>query len=235
MSSTAWLAGKSVLFYYNTSGLNFLVYRDNNIISTLSNPVYLTHISGRTIHCLDRSARPRTITFDPTEYRFKLSLLKSQFQESLHIIKTSSLLGQSIIGWLWKNGWPEIALHFVKDPVTRFELALESGNLTEAEACAVQLERKDSWERLAATALKVGNHQIVEKCYQRMRAFDKLSFLYLITGSKGKLQKMGKIAEARGEPMSRFQNAVFLGGEEGVRERVAVLRDVGMCKLSFFS
>lgn len=45
-------------------------------------------------------------------------------------------------------------------------------------------------------ALLQGNHQIVEMCYQRTKNFDKLSFLYLITGNLEKLRKMMKIGES---------------------------------------
>jgi coatomer protein complex subunit alpha (xenin) len=37
---------------------------------------------------------------------------------------------------------------------------------------------------------------------------------------------MQKIADARGDPMSRFQNALYAGDVEG---RISVLREVGMC------
>ena len=82
---------------------------DHGVICTLDNPVYLTRIKGKTIHCLDRSARPRTITFDPTEYRFKLALLRNNHEEMLHIIRTSTLLGQSIIAYLQQKGFPEVS------------------------------------------------------------------------------------------------------------------------------
>jgi coatomer protein complex subunit alpha (xenin) len=78
------------------------------VICTLDNPVYLTRIKGKTAHCLDRSARPRTITFDPTEYRFKLALLRNNHEEMLHIIRTSTLIGQSIIAYLQQKGFPEV-------------------------------------------------------------------------------------------------------------------------------
>ena len=39
-------------------------------------------------------------------------------------------------------------------------------------------------------ALLQGNHQIVEMAYQRTKNFDKLAFLYLITGNLEKLRKM---------------------------------------------
>jgi len=81
---------------------------DHGVICTLDNPVYLTRIKGKTVHCLDRSARPRTITFDPTEYRFKLALLRNNHEEMLHIIRTSTLLGQSIIAYLQQKGFPEV-------------------------------------------------------------------------------------------------------------------------------
>lgn len=65
----------------------------------------------------------------------------------------------------------------------------------------------------------------MEKAYQQTKNFDKLSFLYLATGSTAKLAKMQKIAEARGDPMSRFHNALYSGDVEA---RVTVLRQVGL-------
>ncbi|VDN30304.1 unnamed protein product [Cylicostephanus goldi] len=50
----------------------------------------------------------------------------------LNMVKSSTLVGQSIISYLEKKGYPEIALHFVKDERTRFGLALECGNLDAA-------------------------------------------------------------------------------------------------------
>ena len=78
------------------------------MICTLDNPVYLTRVKGKTIHCLDRSARPRTITIDPTEFRFKLALMRNNYEEILYIIRTSNLLGQSIIAYLQQKGYPEV-------------------------------------------------------------------------------------------------------------------------------
>lgn len=70
--------------------------------------MYLTRVKGKTIHCLDRSARPRTISIDPTEFRFKLALIRNNYDEVLHIIRTSNLVGQGIIAYLQKKGFPEV-------------------------------------------------------------------------------------------------------------------------------
>ncbi|CAL1699545.1 unnamed protein product [Somion occarium] len=232
IKSGAW--DDSGVFIYST--LNHIKYclaqGDHGVICTLDNPVYLTRVKGKTVHCLDRSARPRTITIDPTEYRFKLALLRNNHEEMLYIIRTSNLLGQSIIAYLQQKGFPEIALHFVQDKTTRFDLAIECGNLDVALETARAIDRPECWERLAQQALKQGNHKIVEKAYQQTKNFDRLSFLYLATGSTEKLSKMAKIADARGDPMSRFHNALYSGDVLG---RIAVLRDVGMHPLAYLT
>lgn len=96
-----------VIRYYSV-WLIYMLFSDTGVIRTLDNPVYLTRVKGRTVHCLDRSARPRTISIDPTEYRFKLALLRHNYEEMLHIIKTSNLVGQSIIAYLQQKGFPEV-------------------------------------------------------------------------------------------------------------------------------
>ena len=65
-------------------------------------------------------------------------------------------------------------------------------------------------------ALLQGNHQIVEMCYQRTKNFDKLSFLYLITGNLEKLRKMMKIGEA---PETRAERGALGGRRKVNRER----------------
>lgn len=232
IKSGAW-DDSGVLIYSTLNHIKYcLPQGDTGVIRTLDNPVYLTRVKGRTVHCLDRSARPRTITIDPTEYRFKLALLRSNYDEMLHIIKTSNLVGQSIIAYLQQKGFPEIALHFVEDKKTRFDLAIECGNLDVALEMATAIDRPDCWNRLAQQALKQGNHKIVEKAYQKTKNFDKLSFLYLATGSADKLLKMQKIAISRGDPMSRFHNALYLGD---IESRVSVLREVGLYSLAYLT
>jgi aspartyl/asparaginyl-tRNA synthetase len=108
MSSIVCHKGTEICWRGQYFYLNFKYPSDHGVICTLDNPVYPTRIKGKTIHRLDRSARPRTISFDPTEYRFKLALLRHNHEEVLHIIRTSTLLGQSIIAYLQQKGFPEV-------------------------------------------------------------------------------------------------------------------------------
>lgn len=221
-----------VLLYSTLNHVKYaLLNGDNGIVRTLDQTVYLVRVQGRNVYVLDRSAKPRVLHIDPTEYRFKLALVKRDYEEMLHIIRTSSLVGQSIISYLQKKGYPEIALQFVQDPTTRFELAIECGNLDVAVEMAKELDKPKLWSRLSAEALAHGAHQVVEMCYQKLKQFEKLSFLYLATGDNSKLARMAKIAEHRGDYTSRFQNALYLGD---VEDRVQMLKEIDLCKSLYF-
>jgi coatomer subunit alpha len=222
-----------VLLYSTLNHVKYtLMNGDNGIVRTLEQTVYLVRVKGRSVYCLDRAAKPKILTIDPTEYRFKLALVKRHYDEMLNIIKTSSLVGQSIISYLQKKGYPEIALQFVQDPQTRFELAIECGNLDVAVEMAKQLDRPQLWQRLTTEALAHGNHQVVEMTYQKLRSFDKLSFLYLATGDQEKLQRMAKIADHRGDMASRFQNSLYLGD---VQNRIEMLKEIDQYPLAYLA
>ncbi|OJD25459.1 hypothetical protein ACJ73_03169 [Blastomyces percursus] len=222
-----------VLLYSTLNHIKYsLLNGDNGIVRTMDSTVYLVRVKARNVYCLDRTAKPIILEIDPTEYRFKLALVKRNYDEMLQIIKTSSLVGQSIISYLQKKGYSEIALQFVQDPQTRFELALECGNIDVAIDMAKQLDHPKLWNRLGAEALAHGNHQTVEMTYQKQRLFDKLSFLYLATGDKEKLTRMAKIAEHRGDFTSQFQNALYLGDVEG---RIQMFKEIDLLPLAYMT
>jgi coatomer protein complex subunit alpha (xenin) len=130
---------------------------------------------------------------------------------------------------LKQKGFPEVALHFVEDHQTRFNLALEYGHIEVAMTSAQELDDQTYWNRLGSEALRQGNQQIVEQVYQRTKNFDALSFLYLITGNAKKLGKMLIIAEKRKDVMSRFNNALMLGN---IEERVKIMAEMGQVPLA---
>ncbi|CCX30812.1 Similar to Coatomer subunit alpha; acc. no. P53622 [Pyronema omphalodes CBS 100304] len=220
-----------VLLYSTLNHIKYtLLNGDNGIIRTLEETVYLTRVKGKSLYCLDRQSKPRTLTIDPTEYRFKLALVKRNYDEILHIIKTSNLVGQSIIAYLQKKGYPEIALEFVGDLQTRFELAIECGNLEVAVEMAKEINRPTVWNRLSTEALNQGNHQVVEMCYQRLKNLDKLSFLYLLTGDADKLTRMARIAESRNDPTAILTNSIYSGDVEA---RIQMFKEIDMYPLAY--
>ena len=220
------------VFLYST--LNHIKYclpnGDNGIIRTIDTALYITAVRGNKVYCLDRDGKNRVISIDTTEYLFKFALIQRKFSQVLKMVKEYNLMGQSIISYLQKKGFPEVALHFVKDEKTRFNLALECGNIEVALESAKVLDDKECWHRLGVEALRQGNHQIVEMAYQRTKNFERLSFLYLITGNVDKLRKMLKISEMRGDVMSRFHNSLYLGD---IVERIKLLEEAGQLSLAY--
>ncbi|GMN55752.1 hypothetical protein TIFTF001_024870 [Ficus carica] len=232
VKSGAW--DDNGVFIYTT--LNHIKYclpnGDSGIIRTLDVPIYITKVSGNTMFCLDRDGKNKPILIDPTEYIFKLSLLRKRYDHVMSMIRSSQLCGQAVIAYLQQKGFPEVALHFVKDERTRFNLALESGNIKIAVASATAIDEKDHWYRLGVEALRQGNAGIVEYAYQKTKNFERLSFLYLVTGNTDKLSKMLKIAEVKNDVMGQFHNALYLGD---VRERIKILENVGHLPLAYIT
>ena len=232
VKSGAW--DDSGVFLYTT--LNHIKYclpnGDNGIVKTLNNPVYLTKVFANTIYCLDRDGKTRQIQIDSTEYIFKLALLQKKYDQVIEMIRSSQLCGQAIITYLQKKGFPEIALHFVENEQLKFKLAIECGNLEVALQSAQELDDKETWHHLGVEALRQGNFEIVEFAYQKCKNFERLSFLYLITGHIDKLKKMVKIAEMRKDIMGQFHNSLYLGD---VEERVKILQEVGQLPLAYIT
>jgi coatomer protein complex subunit alpha (xenin) len=222
------------VFIYTT--LNHIKYAlpegDNGIIRTLDSPIYVTKIKGNQVYCIDRLCKTRVLPIDDTEFKFKVALVRGKYDDVMRMVQHSKLVGQSIIAYLQKKGYPEVALHFVKDERTRFGLALECGNIAAALDSAKKLDDAEAWQQLAAAALRQGNHEVVETAYQRTKSFEKLSFLYLITGNTQKLAKMLDIAKMRKDLSGQFHNALYLGN---VEERVRVLSSVGQLPLAYLT
>jgi coatomer protein complex subunit alpha (xenin) len=232
----------SNLFIYTT--LHHVKYclptGDTGTIRTLDNPIYATRVVKNQLFCLDREARSRVIIIDTTEARFKLALANKKYGQVMHMVRHSRLCGRAIVAYLQSKGLPEVALHFVRDPQTRFRLALACGNIEAAMESAFSLEQQkgidgksgDVWGELGSEALRQGNHQVVEMSYQRKKDFDRLSFLYMLTGDSEKLRKMLKISNMRNDIMGRYHNALLLGDAS---ERVAVLEASGNLSLAYIS
>jgi|GEM_PF-2881040 coatomer protein complex subunit alpha (xenin) len=220
------------IFLYTT--LNHVKYcltnGDTGIIRTLDVPVYITRANQKQLYCLDRELKHCILSVDNTEAVFKLALEDKNYLEVMNMIKHSKLCGKAIIVYLQEKGYPEVALHFVDDLQTRFKLALACGNIEVAMNTAYEIGDDECWHRLGMEALRQGNHQVVEMSYQRTKNFERLSFLYLLTGNIEKLRKMLKIAEMRRDIMGRFHNSLFLGD---ATERTRVLEEAGQSPLAY--
>lgn len=51
-------------------------------------------------------------------------------------------------------------MHFVKDENTRFDIAIECGNIDVALETAKSLDNEECWKSLGEEALRQGKHQV---------------------------------------------------------------------------
>lgn len=220
-----------VLIYSTLNHIRYsLLNGERGIIKTLENTLYINKAQGKLIYALDRDGEMKILSIDPTEYRFKKALANKNFPEVLRIIKNSNLVGQNIISYLQKSGYPEIALQFVQDPQTRFDLALEYGNLDVALEEAKKLNNNVVWNKLSKEAMLQGDTSLVEMICQIQKSFDKLSFLYLITGDHVKLSKMQEIAQNRGDYASLIANTFY---SNSTLLRAKVFSQIGSLPLAY--
>jgi coatomer protein complex subunit alpha (xenin) len=227
-----WDDNHTVFIYTTLNHVKYVLANgDRGILRGLDSPVYVTKVNGTSLFCLDREGKMRILEIDTTEALFKLALGAKNYPEVMRMVKHSRLCGQAIISYLQEKGFPEVALHFVHDSKTRFKLALACGNIQVAMNVAHDLG-DDAWRQLGIEALRQGNHEVVEMSYQKTKEFERLSFLYLITGNTDKLRKMLKIAEMRQDVMSQFHNALFLGD---AGERVRVFESAGQLSLAYLT
>jgi len=144
----------------------------------------------------------------------------------MQMVRNSRLCGHAIDAYLQSKGFPEVAVHFVRDPKIRFRLALACGTINAALECGFTLEKQkeeskcEIWGQLGCEALRQGNYHVVEMSYQKTKNFDRLTFLYFITGDIEKLKKMQKIANVRNDIMGQYHSSSFLGD---IEKRVKLL------------
>lgn len=221
----------NVFIYATSNHLKYALFTgDYGIIKTLAEPLYLAQARGKKVTAVDRELNVRTFNVDTTEYMFKLSLVHGKKKEILKIIKTSRLVGESIIGYLQKKGYPEIALHFVEDPKTKFALALECGDLDRAFDCAQEMNDNVCWEKLAQVALQQGDFEKYANSLVKTKSLDKLSFHFMLSGNRSRQEQLTQIGKQMKNTESVFHNSMLLGN---VEERVSILADAGQVGLAY--
>lgn len=230
IKSAAW-DDSNVLIYSTLNHIKYVLLNgDKGTIKTLDNTIYITKVNNSNCYCLNRKGEIELIKIDPTEYRFKKALINKKFNEVLRIISNSNLVGENIISYLKKSGYPEVALQFVQDPESRFDLAIECHNLNVALIEAKKINSKKVWEKLSNEALIQGNIEIVELVYQQLHLLDKLSFLYLTIGDFDKLNKMSNIAENRQDISSLITNSIYLND---IERKISIYLNSGLTPLAY--
>lgn len=221
-----------VLIYTTHKHLKYIIDEDSfGIIASLEQPLYVICVANGIFHYVDRDGKIGNVKVNMEEYTYKMNVKRKRVSEIGKQLARGDVVGALAIRHLERQGLPDLALSYEKDEANKFKLAIASGNLDVALLAAIEIKRKDCFSSLAIESIKKGNLQIAEVCYQKMLAFDKLTFLYLLTGNVPKLEKMVQLAKNKlKDPMIRYQIAVVLGD---VTEQVKLLAEVGHITLAY--
>ncbi|CAD7971175.1 unnamed protein product [Amoebophrya sp. A25] len=234
IKSGAWDAQNNVFVYATLSHVKYcLLNGDSGIIHSLAQTIYIQAVWKQHLYYIDREKQEvHKQRLNCTEYLFKLALHEKKFDDVKMWIKNGRLGGNVVIGYLKRKGYPEVALHFVEDQQTRFNLSLEYGHIAEAMKAAQELNDPGVWTRLGTEASRQGSAETLEMAFQKTKNLDALSFHYMLTGNRLKLARMLSIAEKRQDPMRRFNNALMLGS---VEDRIKVLAETGQVPLAYLT
>ena len=101
-------------------------------------------------------------------------------------------------------------------------LALESNHLEAAFVAAGEVNDEKTWLKVGELSLLNGNLEMAELSYQRGRHYERLMFLYLITGQREKLTKLGRIFKVRGEISSLVQVGLITRHGDTVADSLAL-------------
>lgn len=105
-----------------------------------------------------------------------------------------------------------MAFQLTPDLDHKFELALQLNKVDEARNIAERQESQEKWRKVGDIALKTGQFELVEECYNKSQDYNSLLLFYSSYGDQEGLQKMAKNAMESGKFNVAFE-AYFLLAE----------------------
>ncbi|KAL8435288.1 hypothetical protein Efla_002543 [Eimeria flavescens] len=227
----AWDPELGGFIYSTLSHVKFcLTTGDRGIICSLPESIYIVQVVQQQLIYLDRRAQVHCKPLACNDYNFKVALSRRDYMQVALHVRYGNLCGNSLIGYLKDKGHAEVALEFLSDRKSKFLMSLEVGRMEEALEAAKALNDKAGWRLLADAAMLGGHYGLAEVCLQKLKAFEKLSFLYFLLGDRTKLKKMLHVSKLLRQPLLRLQQALLLGD---VEERVDVLMEAQQPGLAY--
>ncbi|KAK7197116.1 coatomer alpha subunit [Novymonas esmeraldas] len=229
IKSVAFDETRDVMYFTTSDHLKYCYLRngETSTISTLKNVVYLVRAVGDTIYVLTRDGRVLRKELDNAELNFKLKLHQQSYRDLIRIIQQGKLKGQALVGYLHKHGHSEIALHFVSDPLTRFNLAVECGAIDIAKATAIELNDPAIWRRLADTATRFGDIQLAQFASAKAGNYYASGLLALLTGNTA---SVASLVDTTRDDNFRLHYGMYV---EDAKQRVTILSKANQLPLAY--
>ncbi|KAG8349127.1 WD domain [Trypanosoma vivax] len=222
---------RNILYYTTSNQLKYCSLRTSECgtIQSLAMPVYPVKACGDTVMALSRDGKLVRMELNNVELDFKLKLQQQAFRDVIRIIRQRQLKGQALVGYLHKHGYSEIALHFVTDPLTRFNLAIECGAMEIARNSAVELNQVNVWRRLAEAATTFGDISLAEFAHSKSGNYHGAGLLSVILGNTNALSQL--VSSTKDDSFN-LHYGLYLNDTE---KRVKVLEKAGQLPLAYLA
>lgn len=221
IKSAVWANDIGVLIYATINHIKYMIPSgDGGILRSVAQPIYLVRAAGNRVVVLTRSGTLHEEELAVGEINFKIALLGGNFDQVAEYIakqETKGSAGNYIVAYLKRRNQPEVALQLVKDPLTRFNLAAQYGNLTVAALAAEELNDPNTWVRLASVATNLGRFSLVERACRAAGALDKLAHSFFLQGDRDGLRTL---AGDKDVPFQVRHQAALLLGDVALRAKV---------------
>eukprot|EP00388_Colpodella_angusta_P002370 GDKJ01007995.1.p1 GENE.GDKJ01007995.1~~GDKJ01007995.1.p1 ORF type:complete len:1350 (+),score=328.49 GDKJ01007995.1:45-4094(+) len=231
IKSAVWANDVGVLVYATINHIKYMIPSgDGGILRSVAQPIYLVRVAGNRLIVLTRAGTLHEEELPMGEISFKIALLGGNFEQVADYIskqESKGSAGNYIVSYLKKKNQPEVALQLVKDPLTRFNLAAQYGNLTVAAQAAEELNEPETWTRLASVATNLGRFSLVEKACRAAGALDRLAHSLFLQGDREGLKNLASSKDVNFQV--RHQAALLLGD---VALRAKVLASAGQIPLA---
>lgn len=200
----------NTLFYSTPNHIRFmLVNGDSGIIKSTNELNYLLRIEEDHFWYLDKFMRTGYSRLNISECIFKKALINKDTAKINHYIKNSNLVGRNIVRYTSSAGYPDVAAKFTSDPFERFDFFIKSNNISMAYKVALNINDHATWRALSTYAIKLGNIEIAQEAYRKMKDIDKLSFISLLADDKQTLDHLRDQTIESIDIQRSFTNAIY--------------------------
>ncbi|SCN58656.1 coatomer alpha subunit, putative [Plasmodium chabaudi chabaudi] len=238
--------GNKNVFIYNThTHLKYLLTNgERGLIKYMEEPVYLFKVYNNKIYYINRKHNVISEPLNDIEYMFKLALINNDEAMAYYYLemyrnsqnknennngKKSIYFSYNLIGYIKKKGFANLVLQIVNNNHIIFNMSIQLGHIENALKAAKKIDKKHIWNILSTHALLLGNYEIAEYSLQKIKAYDRLSFLYFFSGNIEKLKKMLSISLIRKDFISTFLNSLYIGD---IEQRINIFIQQNQCNLA---
>lgn len=183
----------SIVLYTTKTHLKYIVKSASGVVCSLPRVLYLIKANNETAWFMTRDGDLFTRQIDLSEVKLKSALLASQNEDiARRIVRENPPIGDSIMQFAANNNRYDIAASLAKDPKTKFEMCLKSGDFKSASETADELNDPKYYKTLAQKLIDAGQFSKAESALKKAKDNEMLAFLYLISGEGQKLSKLAK-------------------------------------------